>query len=88
MPVSIENVDDDASRLLLRCVECETYREVDVSRKQLSSYLAELRRGMEEIAGRLSEIDRERMRAQADAFANGSRFDVVDGADVERRTWG
>jgi hypothetical protein len=83
--VSIESIDDESSRLLLRCAQCETYREMVVGRKQLSAYMAQQQRGMEAIAGRLIEIDRERMRAQVDAFASAARLDLFDAADFDRR---
>jgi hypothetical protein len=67
--------------LRLRCGQCETYREVEVSDDVAARYDVDLRRGIAEIAAALARADHERMTAEAHNFIAALKRDLIDGGD-------
>jgi hypothetical protein len=57
VPISWEEVDDLHWHLLLRCAQCETYREVTVGDDVAAAYERDLERGRAEIAAALETAD-------------------------------
>lgn len=53
VPVWWEAVDDEQWHMLLRCAQCETYREVEVADDAARVYERDLALGMAEIAAAL-----------------------------------
>ncbi len=85
VPVSWDEADDDHWELLLRCPECETYRDVVVTNDLAKRYELDLERGMEEIASTLKRLDRLRMLALLDTFVGALERDLIDAADFAPR---
>jgi hypothetical protein len=83
VPVALESLGEDRNRLLLRCAQCETYCEIVVGARPLSAYMAELQHGMDDIAARLRELERERMLPWADVVIEAPRRGVGGTTDVE-----
>ena len=54
VPVWWEEVDDEHWHMLLRCAQCETYRDVTVGNDVAAAYERDLERGRAEIAASLS----------------------------------
>jgi hypothetical protein len=87
VPVCWDPDDDDHWNLLLRCAECETYREVVVTNDVAKRYEFELERGTAEIASTLERLDRLRMLDLLDSFITALECDLIDVADfAPRRT--
>jgi hypothetical protein len=80
-PVDWEPAGPDHWWLLLRCGECESWREVTVTNADARRYDAELDRRADILASSLARLDRERMIVQADAMAIALRLDFIDAAD-------
>ena len=85
VPVRWDEDDDDHWKLLLRCAECETYREVVVANDVAKRYELDLERGMAEIASTLKRLDRLRMIALLDTFIAALERDLIDAADFAPR---
>ena len=85
VPVWWEAVDDERWHILLRCGECETYRDVSVPNDVARAYELDLDRGTAEIRAALARIDRDRMTLQADAFIVALQHDLIDAADFAAR---
>jgi hypothetical protein len=81
VPVWWEAVDDERWHMLLRCAQCETYRDVVVSDDVAKAYERDLQRGTGEIAAALNQIERERMVAELQIFAAALEHDLIDAAD-------
>jgi hypothetical protein len=60
-PVWWEPVDDECWHMLLRCAQCDTYRDVVVSAHVAKAYERDLQAGTDEIVASLERIERERM---------------------------
>ena len=67
--------------MLLRCAECETYRDVVVSNDVAKRYEEDLRRGMAEISAALEKSDRARMVVEVDVFVAALDRDLIDAED-------
>ena len=65
----------------LRCGECGEAREVVVEQDAADRFDRALDRGCDVIATTLRRLDRERMTAEAEAFATALRLDLLDAAD-------
>ena len=85
VPVCWEEADDEHWRILLRCAECDTYREVVVPDDVAKRYEGDLERGMAAIAKALERLDRARMALQVDTFVAALHRDLIDAADFSPR---
>jgi len=85
VPVSWDEADDYHWKILLRCAECETYREVVVGNDVAKRYELDLERGAAEIASTLKRLDRLRMLALLDTFVAALERDLIDAADFAPR---
>lgn len=85
VPVSWEEAGNQHWQIVLRCPECETYREVVVGNDVAKRYEADLSRGMEEIAAALARSDRARMERDVHALIVALERDLIDAADFEVR---
>jgi hypothetical protein len=61
VPVRSDKEDEHYRRLLLRCPECETYREVVVTNGRARRFELDVERGRAEIASTLKRLDRLRI---------------------------
>ena len=84
-PVWWESVDDDCWHMLLRCAQCDTYRDVVVSDDVAKAYERDLQRDTAEIAASLECIERERMIAELQVFAAALEHDLIDATDFAPR---
>jgi len=85
VPVAWDEVDDDHWHMLLRCAECETYRDVVVNDEVAKRYEADLQRGMAEIAEALERSDRARMKHDVITLITALERDLIDAADFAPR---
>ena len=85
VPVWWEEIDDARWHMLLRCAQCETYRDVVVTNEIASSYERDLQRGMAVIAATLDRSERERMAAEVSVFIAALEHDLIDAADFAPR---
>lgn len=67
--------------LLLRCGECETWRDITVTNEVARRYDAELDRRGRVLAALLERLDRERMIVEAEALTIALRRGLIDAAD-------
>ena len=81
VPVWWESVDDARWRLILRCGECESFREIVVGDDLVHAFERDLERGAGEIRATLDRLDRERMAVQVNALIIALRCDLIDAAD-------
>lgn len=81
VPVEWEPVGSEYWRILLRCGECETWRDVTVPNAVAARYDVELNRRAEIVAALLHRMDRERMLGQAEALTIALELGLVDAAD-------
>ena len=84
VPVEWEPVGKERWWMFLRCAECSTSREVTVTNAVASLYDKELARGIKEIAKAAHRLEHERMAADADAFVDALRHDLIEPADFAR----
>jgi transcription elongation factor Elf1 len=70
----------------LRCGECGVMRDVIVPDETAQRYDLVLDHAMDVIADALRRLDRQRMAADAEAFATALRLDLLDAADFATRT--
>ena len=68
-----DEAGDDHWSLLLRCAECETYRETVVHDDVAQRYKLDLERGGAEIASTLKRLDRLHMLALLDTLHHRTR---------------
>jgi hypothetical protein len=85
VPVWWEEIDDEQWHMLLRCAQCETYRDVVVGNDVAAAYDRDLERGRAEIAASLERSDRARMLAELPVLIAALERDLIDAADF--RTW-
>ena len=85
VPVWFEDLGEDGWHLLLRCGECETYREVIVGDDTANAYDRELDRGGPYPRRALAKLDGARMAAQVGAFIVALRSDLIDADDFVTR---
>ena len=82
VPVWIEDLGEERGwHLLLRCGQCETYRDVVVGDDTANAYERELGRGGAQIRRAVAELDGERMAAQVAAFIVALQRDLIDAGD-------
>jgi hypothetical protein len=80
-PVDWEPVGSEYWRILLRCGECETWREVTVTNAVARRYDVELNRRAAVLAASWERLDRERMIGEAEAMTTALRLSLIDAAD-------
>jgi hypothetical protein len=80
-PVEWEPVGSEQWRLLLRCGECETWRDVTVPNADVERYDVQLQRYADVLATLLNHLDRERMVGQAEAMTIALERGLIDAAD-------
>jgi hypothetical protein len=81
VPVWWEEVDDERWHMLLRCAQCETYRDVVVGDDVAKIYERDLERGMAEIAATLERSDRARMVEEVHILIAALDHDLIDASD-------
>jgi hypothetical protein len=79
--VSWEEAGEEHWHMLLRCAQCETYRDVTVGNDVAALYERDLQRGMSEIAAALERADRARMLAELPVLIAALERDLIDAAD-------
>ena len=84
-PVWWEELDDERWHMLLRCAQCDTYRDVVVSADVAKAYERDLQRGTDQIGASLERIERERMIAELQVFAAALEHDLIDATDFAPR---
>jgi hypothetical protein len=72
--------------MLLRCGACETFRDVIVVDAVAQAFERDIDRGTKEIRATAVRLDRDRMVAQADAFAVALQRDLIDAGDFAARS--
>jgi hypothetical protein len=85
VPVWWEEVDDEQWHMLLRCAQCDTYRDVIVGNDVAKAYERDLDRGMAEIAATLDRRDRARMVEEVQVFIAALERDLIDATDFAPR---
>ena len=85
VPVWWDEVDDANWHMLLRCAQCETYRDVIVSHDVAKAYGRDLERGRAEIAASLDRSERARMVEELHVFIAALEHDLIDAADFAPR---
>ena len=81
VPVWWEEVDDLHWHMLLRCAQCETYRDVTVGTDVAAAYERDLERGRAEITASLKRSDRARMLAELPVLIAALERDLIDAGD-------
>ena len=81
----IEEVDDARWRVVLRCGECETYRDVVIANEVAARFEEDYERGMSELAATYDRLDKERMETELQVFVTALELDLIDAADFARR---
>ena len=81
VPVWCEEVDDEQWHMLLRCAQCETYRDVIVGNDLAAAYERDLERGRAEITASLKRSDRARMLAELPVLIAALERDLIDAGD-------
>ena len=84
VPVWWEEIDDERWHMLLRCAQCETYREVEVNNDLAKAFERDLQRGMSAISAALDRSERERMATEVRVFIAALERDLIDPADFAR----
>jgi hypothetical protein len=79
--VARETLGDDHWWLLLRCGECETWREVTVSDAFAERLHDQLDRRTRTVCRALARLERERMTDWVGAVAEALRRDLIDAGD-------
>jgi len=85
-PVDWESVEGDHWWMLLRCGECDTWREVTVSDAVAQRFDGELNRRIDVLTGALHKLDLQRMSSWVESFAGALRSGLLDPADFARPT--
>lgn len=80
-PVDWEAVTSESWWMLLRCGACDTFREVTVVDAVAQRFDCELDRRMNVLQRELRKLEREQMRAQAEAWIGALRRGLIDAAD-------
>ena len=80
-PVDWEPLDEQRWWMLLRCAQCETYREAIVADADAERYDAELNRRADVLAQALDRIERQEMLADVEMMTLALRRGLVDAAD-------
>jgi hypothetical protein len=85
VPVWWEEVDDQHWHMLLRCAQCQTYRDVTVGNDVAKAFDRDLQRGQAVIADALERSDRARMLAELPVLIVALERDLIDAADFAPR---
>jgi transcription elongation factor Elf1 len=80
-PVDWEPVDEHGWWMLLRCGECDTWREVTVSNEIAQRFDVELNRRTDVLARALDRVDRQRMAAEVETMIAALRHGLLDATD-------
>ena len=83
-PIAWEPVGPECWRFLLRCGECQTWRDVTVTNAVASRYDVELHRCTEVLAAAAERMDRERMARQAETLTIALELGLIDAGDFAR----
>jgi hypothetical protein len=81
VPVWIEDLGEGGWHLLLRCGQCDTYRDVVVGDEVAHAYDRDLERGARQIRAAIEKLDGVRMAAQVAAFIVALQRDLIDAGD-------
>ena len=81
VPVWFEDLGERGWHMLLRCGQCETFREIIVGDDAANAYDRDLARGSAQLRAAVAELDAERMAAQVAAFIVALRLDLIDAED-------
>jgi hypothetical protein len=81
VPLWWEEVEDERLRLLLRCGDCETCRDIVVAGDVADRFEREYVRELDAMAERLERLDRARMAAEASAFCAALACDLIEADD-------
>jgi hypothetical protein len=84
VPVTVEAVEGARWHLLLRCGECQTYRDVVVTKGVAERYEADWERGVADVAAEHERVERERMAADVEILIVALERDLIDAADFAR----
>ncbi|MDP9134546.1 MAG: hypothetical protein M3N56_06930 [Actinomycetota bacterium] len=85
IPVLIEAVDDARWRVVLRCGECETYRDVVIVNEVAERFNQDYERGIAELAATSDRLERERMATELHVLVIALQLDLIDAADFAPR---
>ncbi len=85
VPVWWEEVEDNQLRLLLRCGECDTHHDLVVPGDVADRFERDYVHALERMAATARRLDRERMAAEASAFATALARDLIDAGDFGAR---
>lgn len=80
-PVRWKAVDSSSWWMLLRCGECDTWREVTVSNDVAERYDVELDRRVDILERTLRRLDGQRMAAEVETMIAALRRGLIDAAD-------
>ena len=83
-PIEWETDGPEHWLITLHCGECGVWRDVRVTNVEAKTFDLELGRQTATIERALAKIDRERMRAEVDAFTAALEHDLIDPADFAR----
>ncbi|HEX6027329.1 MAG TPA: hypothetical protein VFZ00_35340 [Solirubrobacter sp.] len=84
-PVAWEERGQEAWWIRLRCGACAWTREVIASNAEAARLERDLEPGVRTIDRTVRDVDRERMRREADAFIQALERDLIDPSDFGRR---
>ena len=83
-PVEWESVSKESWWMLLRCGECDSWREATVPNAVAERFDFELDRRLDILHRALHKIDREQMIAAANAIIAALQLNLIDAADFAR----
>jgi hypothetical protein len=86
VPVWWEELEDRRLRMLLRCGECDTHHDLVVASEVADRFEKDYLRVLEGMAATLDRLDRDRMAAEASAFATALAHDLIDADDFGLRS--
>jgi hypothetical protein len=84
VPVTVEAVEGARWHLLLRCGECQTYRDVVVTKAVAERYEEDWERGVADVAAEHERLEHERMAADVEVLIVALERDLIDAADFAR----
>jgi hypothetical protein len=84
VPVTVEAVEGARWHLLLRCGECQTYRDVVVTKGAAERYEADWERGVADVAAEHERVEHERMATDVEILIVALERDLIDAADFAR----
>jgi hypothetical protein len=84
IPVAWEEDGEFGWWIRVRCGECASVREVDVTNEEAKRFERELDRGVKDIASTLARLERERMIADTDALTTALQRNLIDPGDFCR----